>query len=254
MMCLFLSGLLTFISFSANAQADVNPMEDNGSENLLTQSSVGSNVFYCEEHPNTFPNGLPAIQQSQQKKKQQMERDVERPYKHSLGIVGGSLNGISYKLFPAPKFSIIFDLGVRLTEAVGAHQYVDFNNGWWITRSGYYYGTPITLELNVNFMRQGHFVKGLYGMIGGGSSYGWHFGSRNVYYYYTSDYGFYSIYGSHGKAGWNLFLGLEYVFDAPLSLQVDFRPGFGLLFSPDYTAQYFDWALNLSFRYTFKEN
>ena len=187
------------------------------------------------------------------------DQQESKPYKSSFGIVAGSMNGLSFKVFPSRKFAVSMELGFKATAASGIQFYDPYR---WDYIHGYYYGweshgyytTPYTLEFNVNFVHQDHFVAGLYGLVGGGLSLGWHF--RNSYPYYAYDY--YSSQWpryrqSNGKAGLNLILGLEYVFEVPIALQVDFRPGYGLLFASGYTAHYFDWGLNLSFRYTFKE-
>ena len=59
-----------------------------------------------------------------------------------------------------------------------------------------------------------------------------------------------------GKFGINAILGLEYKLDIPLTLQLDFRPGYGMLFTDEYfygpdVWNYFDWSLNAGVRYTF---
>ena len=48
------------------------------------------------------------------------------------------------------------------------------------------------------------------------------------------------------------FEGRIYMAFVPADLDID-DPGYGLLFASGYTAHYFDWGLNLSFRYAFKE-
>ena len=151
------------------------------------------------------------------------------------------------------------ELGVKVTAASGTqlyetynwnNYYNDFNYQW---ESYGYFTTPYTLEFDVNFVHQDHFVAGLYGLAGGGLSLGWHFRNSYPYYLYESYTSQWPRYRQgNGKAGVNLIFGLEYVFEVPIALQVDFRPGYGLLFAPGYIAHYFDWGLNLGFRYAFK--
>ena len=46
--------------------------------------------------------------------------------------------------------------------------------------------------------------------------------------------------------------GLEYKFDIPLTLQLDFRPGYRCVFAANKFADHkFDWGLNFGVRYTF---
>ena len=71
-----------------------------------------------------------------------------------------------------------------------------------------------------------------------------------------------------GKFGINAILGLEYKLNIPLTLQLDFRPGYGLAFyGEDYidydvhgnesksrvhcAINYFDWSVNAGVRYKF---
>lgn len=139
------------------------------------------------------------------------------PYKHSLGIVAGNINGISYKTFVRKHFAIELDLA-GCEVSIG----VPFD---------FYLGTPV---LNLNFLYQGSLTKGLYGIAGGGINIG------------------YELFELGGKAGAGALLGLEYVFEKPVSLQFDFRPGYGCVFDDYHDYHFFDWALCLSVRYVFK--
>lgn len=53
-----------------------------------------------------------------------------------------------------------------------------------------------------------------------------------------------------GKFGVNAIMGLEYQLPAPLTLGLDFRPGYGLFFDQDYNINAFDWKLVVALRYT----
>lgn len=187
------------------------------------------------------------------------DKDVTKPYRSSFGLVAGSLNGLSLKVFPSTKFAVIMELGVKVTAASGTQLYEMYNwnnyyNNFTYQWESYgYFTTPYTLEFDVNFVHQDHFVAGLYGLAGGGLSLGWHFRNSYPYYLYESYTSQWPRYRQgNGKAGVNLIFGLEYIFEIPIALQVDFRPGYGLLFASGYTAHYFDWGLNLGFRYAFK--
>ena len=50
------------------------------------------------------------------------------------------------------------------------------------------------------------------------------------------------------KLGVNAMLGMEFMFDRiPLTLQLDFRPGLGVL---DFDETFFDYAIGIGVRYT----
>lgn len=145
------------------------------------------------------------------------------PYKHSLGLIAGNINGISYKTFIKDHFAIELDLaGFEVSRGVPLPWYHPA-----------YYAAPI---LNLNFLYQGAFTQGLYGIVGGGINLG---------YEWTMA----------GKIGAGALLGLEYVFEKPVALQFDFRPGYGCILYGDYDwfdTHFFDWALCLSVRYVLK--
>lgn len=87
----------------------------------------------------------------------------------------------------------------------------------------------------------------LYWFVGGGISVG------------------YEMLYSCGKIGTNALIGLEFVHQTiPFSFQLDLRPGYGMLFNPDYVSNVreggpkkmphhlFDLMIGLSFKYTFR--
>ena len=158
---------------------------------------------------------------------------AQAPYKHGIGGMVGSFNGFTYKTFFTDHFALEADLGVSIIRTAGEHSD-------WAGSVDLY-----TLQLNPNVMYQGHFVAGLYGFAGGGVSLGWNFGP-----YRYSDFGRTYV-REIGKFGINAILGLEYKFNIPLALQLDFRPGYGLLFTDDPGWNHFDWNLSLSVRYAF---
>lgn len=142
---------------------------------------------------------------------------AQAPYIHSIGIITGTTNGASYKTFAlGDRLALQADLGIKL----------GMKNSWnfW------------SLDLTPNIMHQREISNiRLYWFAGCGFSLGYVFSE-------TVDY---------GRFGVNAIGGLEYKFNIPLSLQFDFRPGYGLVFREHYNGSYFDWSLNLSARYTF---
>lgn len=157
---------------------------------------------------------------------------AQAPYKHSIGVTVGNMEAFSYKTFVTNHFAIQLDLGAKVTHTDGEN--VSGVNVW-------------TFEFNPNFMYEGHFVKGLHGFIGGGLSMGYNWNS------FQTNFWFVHLSGrdDNGKFGVNAITGLEYKFNAPVTLQLDFRPGYGLLFDDNWDWSYFDWSLNLGVRYAF---
>jgi hypothetical protein len=142
---------------------------------------------------------------------------AQAPYTHGIGVVVGMMDGVTYKTFA---------FGDRLAFQVDLAPKINVRKNWdfW------------SLDLNPNLMYQGKIAStGLYWFAGGGLSLGYVF----------------SEYFDYGKFGVNAIAGLEYKFNIPLSLQFDFRPGYGLMFREHANDSYFDWSLNLSVRYTF---
>lgn len=165
--------------------------------------------------------------------------NAQAPYKHSIGATVGSMQAISYKTFVTDHFAIQVDLGTKIT----------YTEGDWNVKGLHIYN----LELNPNLMYEGNFVAGLYGFAGGGVSLGycWDIWHQHLFPYdhiHNIDL---------GKFGINAILGLEYKLNIPLTLQLDFRPGYGMLFGYDYyymnnrVWNYFDWSVNAGVRYTF---
>jgi len=147
---------------------------------------------------------------------------AQAPYTHSIGGITGFLYGASYKTFIiSDKLALQADLGTKLN-----------------VRSWSFW----SLDLNPNAMYEQQIAKvdGLYWFAGGGISLGYMLSGR-IYY---SGFGY-------GRFGINAIGGVEYKFKFPLTLQADFRPGYGLLFRKNISDSYFDWGLNVSARYTF---
>lgn len=158
-----------------------------------------------------------------------LSAQAQAPYKHSIGVVTGNLNGVSYKTFLSDHLALQADLGYKCIVTSGQHA-----NNVFVQ----------SFELNPNIMYEKNITKGLYLFGGGGISLGY---SWMTYYDFWTGYYRYDL----GKFGINAIGGAEYKFNIPLTLQADFRPGYGLLFGNHNTWSYFDWALCASVRYTF---
>ncbi len=160
-------------------------------------------------------------------------------YKMSIGGIVGNMEGASFKMFFTEKIALEADLGVKFVRTTSSYK------DSYIGRYRY----PVsfgTFELNPNIVYQGGIKSwnaGEFGWFaGGGVSIGYAFG------WGLGGYGI----GS-GKFGVNAMGGVEFTFaKIPLTLQFDFRPGYGLLFGNGYTQSLFDWTVGLSARYVFR--
>jgi len=165
-----------------------------------------------------------------------LQSNAQAPYKHSIGATLGTTQAVSYKTFPTDHFAIQLDLGTNYCWVYGIHTWA--------------------FELAPNFMYEGRLAGGLYGFVGGGGSIGYNWQTywwipregQNVPWDNTAPY----LESKHnGKAGLNGFFGLEYKFNIPLTLQLDFRPGYRCVFTRYFSDHIFDWGLNFGVRYTF---
>lgn len=164
-----------------------------------------------------------------------LSTQAQAPYKHSIGATVGFMQAVSYKTFPTNHFAIQLDLGTRYNYSIIAG-----------------YGSILwSMEVTPSFMYEGHFVAGLYGFVGGGFSLG--FGFDPPVSYYTTSTPEMQIRNITGKGGAHGIIGLEYKFDIPLTLQLDFRPGYRFQFNNEFIGNHtFEWGLvNLGVRYTF---
>ena len=165
-----------------------------------------------------------------------LSTQAQAPYKHSIGVtVGFSTQAVSYKTFPTDHFAIQLDLGPKYNYSIIAG-----------------YGSTLwSMEIAPSFMYEGHFVKGLYGFVGGGLSLGFGWNPPVTYYTsYSPEIQFRKITGKGGAHG---IIGLEYKFDIPLTLQLDFRPGYRFQFNHEFIGNHtFEWGLpSFGVRYTF---
>ncbi len=141
--------------------------------------------------------------------------NAQAPYKHSIGATTLNLNGVSYKTFLTDNLALSVDAGVK----------------WTVTSIWGFSGVPLSAEVNPNVMYEA-LAGPIYWFAGGGVSIGgW----------------------GAGKFGLNAIGGVEYKFSKiPLTIQGDFRPGYGLTFGNGGTFSYFDWGICASVRYTFQ--
>lgn len=152
------------------------------------------------------------------------------------GIVGG-LNGLSMKYWFNDNLALQGDLAVGLTAANGATYY----KGTKLPGEGQLDLYDFTLNPNLlyHFNLPEHFK--LY--CGGGANIGLASAIENT----NSDF-------ILGKFGVNGVIGASYDLDsAPIVFALDFRPGYGLLFTQSDAAHIslFDWKLGFAVRYKF---
>jgi len=156
---------------------------------------------------------------------------------------------------------LVNTLGISSKFFLGNHIAFQTDLFWKVIFTGYKYENMdkkrilgalyASLELNPNIIYQKKIkektISELFWFIGGGVSFG------------------YAI-GNSGKFGANGIIGIEFVDKTiPVAFQIDFRPGYGMLFSFDKTPVYafffshkspwhhFDWLIGFTIRYTFKK-
>ena len=163
--------------------------------------------------------------------------NAQAPYHYGIGVTAGNMQALSFKACSG-HFAFQLDLGTKVT----------YTNGRY-SKHRSFKGLEIwDLELNPNFMFEGHLGGGMYGFVGIGASIGYCWSGIS---YNTGWFDIYHTRYDLGKCGANGIFGLEYKFNAPVALQFDFRPGYGCLFAERTDIHYFDWSLNFSVRYTF---
>jgi hypothetical protein len=168
--------------------------------------------------------------------------NAQAPYRHSIGVTLGNMEAFSYKTFFTDHLAFSVDAGYKWTLSPATYKQKGTSFAWhdglsWVT----------SIEANPNLMYEASTnAGGLHWFVGGGLSagYGW----TNFTYGDIHDYHYRTFFG---KMGVNAIGGIEYKFNFPLTLQADFRPGFGLMFNRDYNVHYFDWGVMVGARYAF---
>lgn len=165
-------------------------------------------------------------------------------YQHSVGGTVGSMYGVTYKGFFAPignngAIGVIGDLGVHLLSTFGPRHEV------WLPDNSYYYTSTysfFTFELNPNVVYQSEIAEFDTGRVDWYAGIGASTGLASGFDYHNT---------LAGKFGTNVIGGAEVIFDVPVNISLDFRPGYGLWFNSDHHMSYFDWAIAASVRYRF---
>ena len=159
---------------------------------------------------------------------------AQQPYKHSIGVSVGSLEGVSYKMFFTDQLALHADLGFQMLATVGGSDGYTNDLRFW------------TFVANPNVVYQDNITGWNWGGIGwfagGGLSLGLAQGFTKVD----------GVNTTLGKWGINAIAGVELgLDDAPLAISLDFRPGYGMAFVENGSVSFFDWAIAASVRYTF---
>jgi len=174
-------------------------------------------------------------------------------YRHGVGVVVGSLNGLSYKTFLSENFCIQADAAFGIQHTIAG----DFRVGEIeLPKKSTYEGDIWTASLNPNFLYQSLIQTWDWGGISVFGGAGFSLGCMD---HFTADPTPIDTYINSvmGKFGVNVMAGVELGFDdVPVSIQLDLRPGYGLGFLPTdhdqtVTMSFFDWAAALSVRYVF---
>lgn len=178
-------------------------------------------------------------------------------YKHSIGANVGSMYGASYKgfVFGNENLALVADLGYGMTASPFTQNVLFNGNSETYTEKDVTYSIW-DFSANPNFVYQAPIAKGFSWFVGGGVSLGM---AKAFAATYKGDR--FSVNTDlAGKTGVNAIGGAEYKFEkVPLTIGMDFRPGYGLLFDTDkngnqtvsYLIHYFDWKLAASVRYCF---
>ena len=166
---------------------------------------------------------------------------AQAPYKASIGgmlsplIPVMGVAGFSVKSFCTDYFAFETDIYLKMMFTGDLKDGVAFYSSY-VANINFIYQKKLKEKENSN----------LFWFMGGGVSLGFTF-------------------IGNAKFGTNAIMGLEYVFlKKPLAIQMDLRPGYGILFSSysringDWIPNknpwsHFDWYLGWTFRYTFKE-
>ena len=175
---------------------------------------------------------------------------------HEIGVVVGSLDGVSYKYWFNDALALQTDLAFGITKGAG-NEYSQGKKQWDQTISASIWDFSIRPNVLYHWGLPANFK--IY--TGGGISFGMEKLMSITYKGYT-----YGIYGNssynklYGKFGVNALVGASYDLQAiPLVFALDFRPGYGLGFRGKETVNgyeiaahhfsYFDWSIAFAVRY-----
>ena len=172
----------------------------------------------------------------------EQEKKARVPYKVSVGAMASYFAiGFSSKFFFCKHTAFQTEL---LWKGVFSPYKDDYYNEIFLA-------AYVNLETNLNIIYQKKIKEKknseLFCLVGGGTSFGYDFTVR-------------------GKFGLNTIVGLEYVFKKKtLAIQIDFRPGYGMLFTFDGSDvkesfsshktpwHHYDWLIGFTLRYVFKK-
>ncbi len=180
---------------------------------------------------------LPDSSATSKARSTQMDTTYSPKYKHSVGVNFSMYNGISLKLNLKDNVYLQMDMG--LDGGVSPMMFVHPIFGPLLYIG---YGGHVCVYAEDLFPKR----TNTYWIAGGGAGYS---GCITSF----PEYG-----GS--KVGINAILGIEWKFDIPLSLQLDFRPGCSVLLPPTRKMEYshiedpwfyLDYAFVFSLRYNF---
>lgn len=162
---------------------------------------------------------------------------------HEVGIIAGGLNGLTYKYWIGEYMALQTDVGIGLYKAVGATYMKSPNSASSSSGSGSDTYDVYDFTFNPNFAGYIPIWDDLAFYAGCGTSIGFVSEMDNT----DSDYFL-------GKWGVNALTGIEYaIAEFPLSIALDFRPGFSLAWQKrgSYTQHVtmFDWKLAIAVRY-----
>lgn len=201
--------------------------------------------------------------EKEKKEKKEVEQKEIKDYTHSIGIAVGSSYGLAYKYFFKDNWALKVDatcnaLKGSLLDADG----------------GYSFFSDFDFNPNVMYHKQIKTFKTykLDFFAGGGTTVGYAYAYKDLYQAYTCQCGNHSTtYGGSGDTfvwGLNSILGLEINLTIPMTIEFDFRPGYGLfagyikddcnsyscsniIYHKYIQHSFFDWSVNMTINYKF---
>jgi hypothetical protein len=174
---------------------------------------------------------------------------AQTPYKASVGaMLYGNAAGPSFKAFLTDNVAFQTDFLYKVT--VTGHSYLK-EDLWGENKKETDPVLYSALEACLNLVYQNKLKKddssNWFWFVGGGVSLG------------------HQYVGANGKFGTNVIIGLEYVFKKPIAIQIEFRPGYAMLYNSTGEIEmvwfqteknpwsHFDWLVGFTLRYTFKK-